>query len=399
MMSCQALFDQLYRTQGDTKQRSESMLDSLNDSTRREITEIRDRLQSWFERLPAEARRDIRHRIRGDNDHARQGVVFELLIHELLVRLDCRVEVHPKIPSTQSRPDFLVRHGNSAFYVEATVVDPKGSLSASRPLEDDVVAKINEMKSPHFCIFARVEGELSRALSRRQVIEPFASLLTNHDPDDVQGLIDRGGPNAAPSAKIECGTWSLHGWLVPLGLKHRGDGRPKTIVIGPARGGTIDSSTPVQRAIQKKAKKYGHLDAPLVVAVNAKDAFFDEDDETQALFGKEQVIFTRDRPDLPVKLTHKADGVWIKGGYKPRYTRLAAVLMFRNISPFNLCKAPSCLYVNPNLEHTRLPDVLYRISHAILAETEVSNEYEVRRFRRENIGRLFGLGEAEKLGC
>ena len=195
-------------------------------------------------------------------------------MHELLNRLDCRVEVHPDIPGTGSRPDFLARHGDCPFYIEATVVDPQGSLSASRPLEKDVVTKINELTSPHFYIWARVEGELSRALSRPQVIEPFAKLLKDHDPDEVQRLIDEGGPNAAPSEKIEHGTWSLHGWLRPLPPEKRGYGRPRTLVKGPARSGMIDRSTPVQSAIQKKAKKYGRLDAPLVVAANVIAPFF-----------------------------------------------------------------------------------------------------------------------------
>ena len=271
----QSLFDHIERTDGNLKEHSESLFAYLNRSARREVTEIRDRLESWFERFPVEAQHDVRERFRGDDDHAHQGAVFELLMHELLTRLDCRVEVHPDIPGTGSRPDFLARHGDCPFYIEATVVDPKGSLSASRPLEEDAVAKINELTSPHFYIYARVDGELSSALSRPQVIEPFAKLLEDHDPDEVQRLIDERGPNAAPSEKIECGTWSLHGRLLLLPPEKRGDGIPRTLVIGPARSGMIDSSTPVQHAIQKKAGKYGHLDAPLVVAVNARESFFD----------------------------------------------------------------------------------------------------------------------------
>ena len=392
----QPLFDQMERTDGDLKEQCESLFAFVNRSARTETAEIRDRLQSWFDGFPVEAQRDVRKRLRADDDHGRQGAIFELLMHELLVRLGCRVEVHPEIPGATSRPDFLARHGDCRFYIEATVVDPKGSLAASRPLEDDVVAKINELESPHFYIFARVDGELSRALGRPRVIEPFAKLLRDNDPDDVQRLIDAFGPYAAPSAKIECGTWSLHGWLDPLPLEQRGDGRPRTLVLGPARSGMVDSSTPVQRALQKKAGKYGHLDGPLVVAVNVRDPFFDEDDELQALFGKEQVTFTRDRPDLPVKLTRKADGVWIKGGYKPRYTRLAAVLILRDIAPWNLCDAPNCLYVNPFIDYRSLPNVLYRIRHAIACETQTSNEYKIQRFEGDNFGHILGAFKAER---
>ena len=396
MTSIPPLFDQIDRTDGDLQEQREPVFAFLNRSACPEIAEVRDRLQSWFERFPVEAQQDLRKRFRRDEDHAYQGAVFELLVHELLVRLGCTVEVHPEIPSTGSRPDFLARHGDCPFYIEATVVDPKRSLSASRPLEDDVVAKINQLESPHFCILARVEGELPRALSRRQVIEPFANLLRDHDPDEVQRCVDRAGPNAAPSARIECGTWSLVGRLEPIRRERRGDDRPKTLVIGPARSGMIDSSTPVQHAIQKKAGKYGRLDAPLVVAVNARDGFLDEDDEMSALFGKEQVTFTPDRPDLPVRLTRKGDGVWIKGDYEPRYTRLAAVLIFRDIAPWNLRGAPNCLYVSPHAEYTRLPDVLYRLPHAKAVETQVPEAYEIQRSEGENIGRLFGVCESDR---
>ena len=389
----QSLFDDMERTDASLKQHNEPLFACLNRSARREVTEISNRLESWFERFPVEAQHDVRERFRGDDDHAHQGAVFELLMHELLIRLDCRVEVHPDIPGTGSRPDFLARHGDCRFYIETTVVDPKGSLSASRPLEEDVVAKINKLTSPHFYIWAEVAGELSSALSRPQTIEPFAKLLKDHDPDEVQRLIDGGGPNAAPSEKIEYGTWSLHGRLRPLPPEKRGDGRPRTLVIGPARSGMIDSSTPVQRAVQKKAGKYGRLDAPLVVAVNARGPFFDKDGEMEALFGKEQVTFFKDRPDLPVKLTRKADGVWIQGGYKPRYTRLAAVLIFRDIAPWNLCDAPNCLYVNPFVDYTKLPDVLYRLPHARARETKIPHEYEIQWFDGENIGQLLGVGE------
>ena len=390
-----SLFDGIERADGNLKQHSESLFAFLNRSAHREVTEIRDQLESWFERFPVEAQHDVRERFRGDDDHAHQGAVFELLMHELLIRLDCMVEVHPDIPGTGSRPDFLARHGGCPFYIEATVVDPKGSPSASRPLEKDAVAKINELTSPHFYIYARVDGELSSALSRKQVIQPFAELLETHDPDEVQRLIEQGGPDAAPSRKINHGAWSLQGWLVPIFPRRRGDDRSRTLVIGPARSGMIDSSTPVKRAIQKKANKYGHLDMPLVVAVNVRDFFFDKDAEMEALFGKEQITFFEDRPDLSVKLHREPDGVWIQGGYQARYTRLAAVLIFRDIAPWNLCAAPNCLYVNPSVDNMELPGVLYRLPYARARESKIPHEYEIQCVEGENIGRLFGICETD----
>ena len=323
------LFDDMKRTATSSRQRNEPFFAYLNRSAHREATRIRGRLESWFKRFPVEARDDVRGRFRGDDDQDHRGAVFELFIHELLTRIGCMVEVHPDIPGTKSRPDFLARHGDCLFYVEATVVDPSESPFAPNPLEEDAVAKINELTSPHFYIFAEARGKLSTPLSREKVTRPFAELLDAHDPNDIQRLIDRDGPFAAPSQTITCGSWSLQGWLEPIAPERRGDDRSRTLVIGPARTGGFDSSTPIQRAVKKKASKYGRLDAPLVVAANVRDPFSDKDAEMEVLFGKEQITYFEERPDFRPKLGRKPDGVWIQGGYQPRYTRLSAVLRSR----------------------------------------------------------------------
>ena len=225
------------------------------------------------------------------------------------------------------------------------------------------MAKINELTSSHFYIYMKVDGKLSRALSRNQVVPPFAKLLATHNPDDVQRLIDKEGLFAAPSETIKCGTWSLQGQLIPITPEKRGYNKSRRLVIGPARTAMVDSSTPVQRAVQRKARKYGRFDVPLVVVANGCDSFFDKTNEVEALFGKEQITYFEERPDLPLKLVRKPDGVWIQGGPKPRYTRLNAVWMFQNVAPWNL-SANNCLYVNPFVCDMELPEVLYRFPYA-----------------------------------
>ena len=381
MAVCSSLFDDMKRTDASPRQDEEPFLAYLNRSAHPDAAEIRARLESWFKRFPAEAQGDVFGRLRADEDKAYQGAVFELFIHELLTRLGCVVKAHPTIPDTEARPDFLAFCGNRCFYVEAKVVDPRTNPFACNPLEADVIAKINSLTSPEFHILAQVDGKLTRALAGYQVVQPFRDLLAACDPEEVQRLIDRGGPFAAPSAVIESGSWSLQGWLQPI-VPERRDNRPRTLVIGPARTEAIDSATPVQRAIRQKAGKYGRLDAPFVVAVNVRDPFFDEDDELEALFGKERIVYSEECPALPPKLSRKPDGVWIQGGHKPRYARLTAVLAFLNFVPWNLRNIPACLYVNPFASNTKLPDVLYRLSHAR------AHKREIHRYKGESIGQL-----------
>ena len=378
-----SLFDDIKRTDASPRQINEPFFTYLNRSAHREATEIRARLESWFRRFPVEAHDDVRGRFYAEDDRDHRGAIFELFIHELFTRLDCKVKAHPDVPGTSSRPDFLVRHGDFTFYVETKVAALSSSPFARNPLEEDVLAKINSLNSPHFHIFTQVEGRLSSAMSRKQVVQPFIELLAAHDPDEVQRQIDRSGPFAAPSRTIQSGAWSLTGWLEPIAPEKRGDGSSRPLVKGPARTEITDDSTPVRHAILDKANKYGQLDAPLVVAVNVCDPFFDKDDELETLFGKERLVYFEGRPDLLPKLSREPDGVWIRGGYKPRYTRLSAVMMFRDLFPWNLHYVHNCLYVNPFAgDKMKLPEVLYRLSHAR------AQKNEIRWFEGESIGRI-----------
>ena len=159
-----SLFDDIKRTDTSSRQKNERFFSYLNRSAHHKATEIRARLESWFQRFPVEARDDVRGRFRAKDDRGHRGAIFELFIHELLTRLDCKVKVHPDVSCTGSRPDFWVRHGDFTFYVETKVID----LIDRNPLEEDVVAKINSLSSPHFHIFAQAEGKLSTALSRNK---------------------------------------------------------------------------------------------------------------------------------------------------------------------------------------------------------------------------------------
>ena len=265
---------------------------------------------------------------------------------------------------SEKRPDFLAHPEHGRFYLEARAVHPTSSPATEDALEKDVVAKINTLRSSNFRIFAQVKGKLPRALSRDQVTRPFRELLETHDPDAVQRRRDESGWRAAPSRKITCGDWSLQGWLRPIPQERRGDGNPRNMIIGPARAGGVGTPTQVRRAIVDKAGRYGRLDAPLVVACNVLDPFFNcVNDELDALFGREQVEFVEEHPEFPVELTREPNGIWVGPGYKPRYTRLNAVMLFRNMTPWHLF-APVCLYLNPFVEESGLPAGLYRLPHA-----------------------------------
>ncbi len=133
-------------------------------------------------------------------------------------------------PSHRLPQRFQVHAGlgakGEALYVEATTAGQTSNPFYRNRNEQDVIDELNlSLSSPHFFIGVDMEGTLKRTLGRGWVPSKFKKLLDAHDPKDVQSLIDKCGLYAAPSERIECGDWTLTGWLVPAleDIQSRGD--------------------------------------------------------------------------------------------------------------------------------------------------------------------------------
>lgn len=161
-------------------------------------------------------------------------------------------------------------------------------------------------------------------------------------------------------------TWSHEGLTIELqAIPLREDRRGKASQLLMALFGQaswVNSSTPLRRAIAYKGRKYGHLDAPLVIAVNIDNRHSDEADEVQALFGDEQVAFSTNQPETEARLVRARNGAWI-GATGPRLTRVSAAWIFNNLSIYSLARAAGTLYVHPSPDHP-VPSDLLRFRHA-----------------------------------
>ena len=114
------LFDDMERTDKSPMRPDESPFCHLN---REPVGEkIRNDLESFFFRYPKAHQSDLRGGFRGKNVQYR-AAMFELLIHEALVRLGCEVEVHPDIASKKTHPDLLVHCDSQSFYLEVKALD------------------------------------------------------------------------------------------------------------------------------------------------------------------------------------------------------------------------------------------------------------------------------------
>ncbi len=138
---------------------------------------------------------------------------------------------------------------------------------------------------------------------------------------------------------------------------------------------------PVQKVLQAKARKYGQLHLPYVVAIKARDIFYNgRDNDMDVLFGKQQLLYSLENPDLPSQMVRKPDGIW------PQYSQIDAVLMCQRIDIWNVQNASVCLYLNPYKSSAPiLPDVLFRLPHA------KGCDGIIQWFEGENVAKLVGL--------
>ena len=350
------LFDDIDREQYIHTPNVDSGFVFLNRNGSPEAHRLRNRLESWFEKFPGSSKKDVRERFRSSHSGTHEGALFELFVHELMIRLGCTVGVHPQMTDSDNRPDFLVCHGNKPFYLEATTVGRRVGPVTSSKNEQDAIDKLTALCSPNFNLRIEMTGTLSETIGKRRLVPRYAELLASHDPDIVKELIDNGRLDDAPSAKYETNEWGIEAWLIPISRLSRRSDQTRRITVMPRRAARTNSVQPVRKAARNKSSKYGQPDLPLVVAVHARDTFYNgRGCDLDVLFGDEQISYSQETS----RLCRKPNGIWSRD----RGRRIAAFLRCQGVDVWNLSRAGVCLYVNPRQHYATLPDALFRLPH------------------------------------
>ena len=225
---------------------------------------IRQDCQLWLANVPEEARADLLARFKSPRESQHAGASFELLLHEMFLRLGCKVEIKPKVG--KQTPDFRVGQGGKSIYIEATAVGLKSNPFHLHLCSNEKTAidTLNTLKSSDFSLLLDMEGTLKETIPRKLLAVWIKKLLNDNDLDEVRAKIVKFGRRAAPYDKIKIGDWTLTVWLVPTPKDDRSRTSEIPIVRGRFSAKRIDPISSVRKALKKKAKKYRELDAPLI---------------------------------------------------------------------------------------------------------------------------------------
>lgn len=386
------LFDELERHDTEPAQNSESEFAYLNRSARAEANQTRQMLEVWFSHYPDSEKSELRSRFRSDIDSQHRAASFELFLHELLLKLGYRVTPHPTVPGNVTKtPDFLAEASpDDHFYLEATLATGESAQKAAAQARmKSVYDTLNRIvDSPNFFLWLDIKGSPTTQPPAKKVASFIKANLDKLDPDEVTKLFESEGIDALPRWQFEHEGWKIE--FHPIPKKPEARGKPGVRPIGMQSYGVqrVDHRTPIRDAIIDKAGRYGELDLPYIVAINAVEPI-DQIDIMEALFGKEQftITFSETEPAKPIQseMSRAPDGVWM-GPSGPRYTRVSGVLLAARFTLWNVTSAYLRLYHNPWAQRPYL-SVLARLAQGILEGNHI------KMVDGESPGTILGLDE------
>lgn len=327
----------------------------LDRCARPDIEKVRRTLNQWFLDYPLDHRKEFHRRFTSKTDHSFRSAFFELFLYQLLRRMHCAVEVHPQVKTDRSQtPDFLVNDPSGHdFYLEARVVsDESKAAAASKARINQLYDLLNQMDSPNFFLWITTFGDCKDQSSARRITQFLRDKLSAVDPDEIAKLYEVGELDAIPTWTYEHQDLTIE--FRPLPKKKEARGKLGIRPLGAVGEGEFQQVTAIESirngVRKKKAGRYGDLDLPYVIALNAisDDAQHRPDSVLQALFGTEKVGAKVDPKtgEVRTELFPARDGVFF-GKKGPQNTRVSAILVSNPLFPSNIAGAPLTLYHNP----------------------------------------------------
>lgn len=314
--------------------------DYLDASARPEAARVRDLVEAWIDDYSEDHRPKMVRRLRSRSDGLHNSAFFELFLHALLLRRGFAiVAVEPVMPNGRA-PDFLVEAPDGTrFYLEATLANGMDDVAAGadRRMRDALQA-IDAVDSPDFFLHLHTRGTPGRQIAVNRLqrsVQHFVDAL-----DHAQGVLDAeaGRPTAL---------WQHeeHGARFMIQPVPKNSPRPGGRAIGgrmlPAA--IVQPNLAIKSAVEGKAGRYGQLDIPLVVAVNALEDFAGPQDAIDAMFGTLAAV-VRENGNLVQR--RNVDGAW-RGRGGPVHTRCSALLVVERLSGWSVAQRTARLIINP----------------------------------------------------
>jgi hypothetical protein len=312
---------------------------------------IRRLLDEWIVSYPEANLDDMAARFRSGDDTLFLSAFFELYLFKLAVKLGYEVEVHPISAEThRNRPDFLL-HGPSGekVYLEAVLVAETSQVDrSSNSLKSTLIDALNKLESPNFFIGIEERGRPKPAPLLSKLKADLRLWLDSLDPDACVELMKCRGLGQLPEFRWEHDGWKIRFLAHPKSPSLRGQPNVRTVGIQESGLRLVDPVKAIRKSLRKKVSRYGRLDYPYIIAVDALQPYVGKRAIEEALFGGTRTVWTIDPQGKEESMLEPAgDGVLI-GTNQTRNTRLSAVLFAVCVFPTTVASKESKTYLYHN---------------------------------------------------
>lgn len=343
----EALFDSREHSDPSPASHCESSFDFLNRVDSPYWGKVRQLLDAWFALYPRPHQKDVRARFRSPDPPQHVGAWWELYLHTAFVYMGFEVDIHPRIPSINARPDFKLARGGVELYMEATTLFPAHEHKLGRTQREGWIKDaIDLAHCPNFFIWLELERRGMEKPSPTAISRPIEKWTRSLDPDAVARSIEDG--QEPPALSLAAKDWQLCLRAFPVKPEARDRPGHRPYGAGPMTSGG-EEGRGLRTVLTRKRRRYRNLDAPFILAVLSTSGFTDEEDVMEALFGSEAVTFHENEP-VSTRAIRRPDGLWT-GPRGPRATRVSGVLAGLGTMPWTCARNSPRLWRNPFARH------------------------------------------------
>jgi len=278
------LFDNKVRFDLEPSLHNENVYDYYDRSAKQEVSNIRELLNKWFIAYPISEQNELKSRFKKTFSSA----FYELFIFHLFINQGFEIQVHPKVPNSNKRPDFLLKKGDVEFYLEAKEATNKSQSEMSKEnMYNQIYDSLNKIKSPNFYLcLEELEIKSINCPSTKKVIQKIESEMLKYDPDILEKEQTKVGIMNSAKIEFKNDELKLVVQLIPKNPSERHIDNGFSILLYPSISGWGGAEVSIQEAITKKSKRYGKLNKPYFICINATGIVGNGDyDVTTALFG------------------------------------------------------------------------------------------------------------------
>ncbi|HYT43482.1 MAG TPA: hypothetical protein VEP90_14180, partial [Methylomirabilota bacterium] len=282
------LFDDIVRT--TTKKNSFSGHDYsyLNESARLQQKRIRTLLEQWFADFARMSQtdpltkyqdklRNICAEFRSENTRKHWAAFFEIYCHELLSTQRYIVEVEPTRGMTKGRSiDFLAyREEIPLFYLEAAISIGDKAKDKSLVWLDNLCDSLDKLDSSNFrleLVAINIPLKSSKTPSTKTLLEYVEKQLAERDPDEVFSQMNEQGLPSLLLSDFDEDEFKIEIYLRPVSPERRQTTTEGILspIAYPAEWSYDSELKPLLTTLEdKRPSKYGELDLPYIIAVNA----------------------------------------------------------------------------------------------------------------------------------